>query len=375
MGRIRFLTAGESHGPALLVILDGIPAGLPITREEIDRELARRQKGFGRGGRMAIEKDTAEILSGVRKGQTLGSPIALLVRNIDWENWKEVMEIEPGKEAAPVTTPRPGHADFAGSMKFGFLDVRNVIERASARETAARVAGGAVVKKLLSVFGVNIYSRVVQIGSVKDNDEFIPPKDYDVIENSALRCLSSSAESKMKALIGQARENGDSLGGIFELKAIGLPAGLGSYTQWDLRLDGLLAQAALSIPGVKGVEIGDAFRSATLFGSQVQDEIFHSPEKGFYRKTNRAGGLEAGVTNGQPLIVRAAMKPISSLSKPLTTVDLATKEPALALKERSDVCAVPAAAVVGEAVTAFVIADAFLEKFGGDSISEIKSRL
>ncbi len=375
MRRIRFLTAGESHGPALLVIIEGLPAGLSVTREEIDADLARRQRGFGRGGRMAIEKDRVEILAGVRKGKTLGSPVALLVRNRDWENWKEVMAVEPGEEGFALTAPRPGHADFAGSIKFGFGDIRNVIERASARETVARVAAGAVVKKMLALFGINLYSRVIQIGSVKDNSAFSPPDGYQTIEESILRCLSPSAEAKMVALIKQAKENGDSLGGIFEVKATGLPVGLGSYTQWDLRLDGLLAQALLSIPGVKGVEIGDAFHSATLFGSQVQDEIFYSSEKGFYRKTNRAGGLEGGVTNGQMLVIRAAMKPISSLSRPLSTVEITTRQPTQAHKERSDICAVPAAAVVGEAVTALVLADAFLEKFGGDSIAEIKSRL
>ncbi|MFA7328187.1 MAG: chorismate synthase [Candidatus Ratteibacteria bacterium] len=373
MKKIRFLTAGESHGPALTVILEGIPAGLPLTKEEIDLDLFRRQQGFGRGGRMAIEKDEVEILSGLRRGFTLGTPVGLLVRNRDWENWKEVMAVEPGgSETKPVTTPRPGHADLSGALKFGFQDIRNVIERASARETAARVAAAAIVKKLLFVFGISIYSRVVQIGTVCDHSEFHPPEGCDVIENSRLRCLSSVAEAKMVDLINQARENGDTLGGIFEVKATGLPVGLGTYTQWDIRLDGLLAQALMSIPGVKGVEVGEGFRLASLFGSKAHDEIFHESKKGFYRKTNRAGGLEAGVTNGQPLVIRAAMKPISTLGQPLTTVDIISRKPATAIKERSDVCAVPAAGIVGEAMTAFVLADAFLEKFGGDSIEEIK---
>ena len=376
MRKIRFLTAGESHGPALTVILEGIPAGLPLTKAEIDRDLARRQQGFGRGGRMAIEKDGVEILSGLRNGLTLGTPVGLLVRNRDWENWKEVMAAAPGSpKAKPVTAPRPGHADLSGALKFGFQDIRNVIERASARETAARVAAAAVVKKLLLTFGMGIYSRVVQIGTVRDHSEFHPPKDYAVVENSRLRSLSAVAEVKMVELINQARDNGDTLGGIFEVKATGLPVGLGTYTQWDLRLDGLLAQALMSIPGVKGVEIGEGFRLASLFGSRVQDEIFYGPEKGFYRKTNRAGGLEAGITNGQALIIRAAMKPISTLGQPLTTVDIISRKPDTAVKERSDVCAVPAAGIVGEAMVAFVLADAFLEKFGGDSIAEIKSRL
>ena len=376
MRKIRFLTAGESHGPALTVILEGIPAGLPLTKAEIDRDLVRRQQGFGRGGRMAIEKDGVEILSGLRNGLTLGTPIGLLVRNRDWENWKEVMAAEPGgPKAEPVTAPRPGHADLSGALKFGFQDIRNVIERASARETAARVAAAAVVKKLLFTFGMGIYSRVVQVGMVRDHSEFHPPKDYEVIENSRLRSLSAVAEAKMVELINQARENGDTLGGIFEVKATGLPVGLGTYTQWDLRLDGLLAQALMSIPGVKGVEIGEGFRLAALFGSKAQDEIFDGAEKGFYRKTNRAGGLEAGIANGQSLIIRAAMKPISTLGQPLTTVDIISRKPDTAVKERSDVCAVPAAGIVGEAMVAFVLADAFLEKFGGDSIGEIKSRL
>ncbi|MCX5642515.1 MAG: chorismate synthase [Candidatus Omnitrophica bacterium] len=376
MKKIRFLTAGESHGPALMVILEGVPAGLALTKEEIDRDLSRRQHGFGRGGRMAIERDEVEIISGLRKGLTLGTPVGLLVRNRDWENWKETMAAEPGgPEVKPVVNPRPGHADLSGALKFGFQDIRNVIERASARETAARVAAAAVVKKLLLTFGIDIYSRVVQIGTVCDQSEFHPPESCEVIENSRLRCLSADKEAKMVDLISQAREKGDTLGGVFEVKATGLPVGLGSYTQWDLRLDGLLARALMSIPAVKGVEIGEGFRLASLFGSKAHDEIFHGPEKGFYRKTNRAGGLEAGITNGQPLVIRAAMKPISTLGQPLTTVDIISRKPAKAIKERSDVCAVPAAGIVGEAMVAFVLADAFLEKFGGDSIEEIKARL
>ncbi len=375
MRKIRFLTAGESHGSALMVILEGIPAGLLVTKAEIDRDLFRRQQGFGRGGRMEIEKDEAEIISGLRNGFTLGTPVGLLVRNRDWKNWKEVMAAEPdGPKAKPVTTPRPGHADLSGALKFGFQDIRNVIERASARETAARVAAAAVVKKLLLTFRIGIYSRVVQIGAVRDHSDFHPPKDYEVIENSRLRCLSVDAETKMAELINQAKENGDTLGGIFEVKAVGLPVGLGTYAQWDLRLDGILAQALMSIPGVKGVEIGEGFHAASLFGSKAHDEIFYGTE-GFYRKTNRAGGLEAGITNGQTLVIRAAMKPISTLGQPLTTVDIISRKPDKAVKERSDVCAVPAAGIVGEAMVAFALADALLEKFGGDSIEEIKSRL
>lgn len=375
MNRIRFLTAGESHGKGLVVILDGIPAGLPITKAEIDRDLARRQRGFGRGGRMALEKDKVEILAGVRKGYTLGSPIALLVWNKDWENWKEVMAVEGGGINAPVTLPRPGHADLAGSLKFGFKDIRNVIERASARETASRVAAGAVTRKLLLSFGIKVYSRVIQIGPVSDSAGFLPPKGYRVIENSSLRCLSPKAETEMITLINRAKEKGDTLGGIFEVAVTGLPIGLGTYTQWDLRLDGRLSQGLMSIPGIKGVEIGAGFKSSGLSGSYVQDEIFYSNRKGFYRKTNRAGGLEGGITNGETLVLRAAMKPISTLGRPLSTVDLATRKPASAHKERSDICAVPAAGIVGEAMATLILADAFLDKFGGDSLGEIKSNI
>ncbi len=378
MRRIRFLTAGESHGPGLVVILEGIPAGLGINGEEVNRDLARRQVGYGRGARMSLEKDRAEITGGVRHGYTLGSPLALLVRNRDWENWQSAMAIsspKSGDRPARLTTPRPGHADLPGALKFSFPDLRNVIERSSARETAVRVAAGAVARRLLSLFNINIYSRVIQVGPARDRTRFRPPEDYALVEKSPLRCLSRPAEKKMAALIDRAKETGDSLGGVFQVVATGLPVGLGSYTQWDLRLDGRLAQGLMSIPGVKGVEVGAGFKTANRGGSRVHDEIFHIRQKGYYRKTNNAGGLEGGITNGENLLLQAVMKPIPTLARPLRTVDLDTKEPATALKERSDVCAVPAAGIIGEAMAALILADAFLEKTGGDSVSEIKRHL
>ncbi|HNQ35575.1 MAG TPA: chorismate synthase, partial [bacterium] len=301
MSRLRFLTAGESHGPALAVIIEGLPAGLDLTGADINRDLARRQIGYGRGGRMAIEQDRAEILSGIRKGLTLGSPIALVIRNRDWENWRENMAAEPGPPAEPVTCPRPGHADLAGLVKYGFSDIRNVLERASARETAARVAAGAAARKLLAALSINIYSRVVRIGSVTDRSRFNPPDDYERIEASRLRCRSVSAENRMAELIDRVKARGESLGGIFEITVTGLPVGLGSYVHWDRRLDGRLAQALASIPAIKGVEIGAGFQAAARSGSRVQDEIFHDPGRGYFRKSNRAGGLEGGLTNGEPL--------------------------------------------------------------------------
>ncbi len=358
---LRYLTAGESHGKGLLAIIEGIPSNLSLSKEDIDKELKRRQRGYGRGGRMKIEKDKAEVLSGVRFGKTLGGPIGLLIENKDWGKWKDVL-----------TSPRPGHADLAGEIKYNFDDLRNVLERASARETATRVAVGAICKKFLKEFNIDFYSRVIQIGPIADKRKWHPEKDFSSIEKSPLRCLKKGVEKRMKLLIDKAKKEGDSLGGIFEVVALNLPIGLGSYIQSDLRLDGRLAQALMSVPGIKGVEIGSGFASASKFGSDVQDEIFYQKEKKFYRKTNRAGGLEGGMTNGEPLILRAAMKPISTLRKPLHSVDLISKKSTLASKERADVCAVPAAAVIGEAVVTFEIAKVFREKFGGDSLKEIK---
>ncbi|MBU0630020.1 MAG: chorismate synthase [Candidatus Margulisbacteria bacterium] len=333
---MRYLTAGESHGPALTVILDGCPANLPLSADDLAKDLARRQGGAGRGARMKIEQDIAELLSGVRQGLTIGSPISLLIKNKSTEFFGQ-----------PISRIRPGHADLAGAIKYSQKDIRNVLERASARETAGRVAAGAIAKKLLGEFAIEINSRVVQEGGVE-------------------------GKAAIDSAIDKAREEGDTLGGIFEVVASGLPAGLGSYTQWDRRLDGKLAQAVMAIPAIKGVEIGLGFAAASLHGSKVHDEIFHDQDRGFYHKTNHAGGLEGGVTNGEAIVLKAAMKPISTLLNPLNSVDLTTKKPTKAHVERSDVSAVEAAGVVGEAVVALEIANAFLEKFGGDSLEEIR---
>ena len=381
MGRLRFLNAGESHGPALTAILEGIPSNLKISVDYINRELARRQKGYGRGGRMKIEKDRAEILSGVRFGYTLGSPISILIRNKDWENWQDIMSIEGEPvDKREIVHPRPGHADLVGGIKYGFKDLRNVLERASARETTTRVAVGAICKQLLEDIGIKIGSYVVSIGelSVKELLEPIPLEERAKnAEKSEVRIPIPEEDDKFKKLIDLAKEEGESLGGVFEVFATGVPIGLGSYVQWDRRLDGRIAQAMMSIQAMKGVEIGEGFELAKKFGSQAHDEIFYDEEKGFYHKTNRAGGLEGGITNGEPIVVRVAMKPIPTLmrKKSLHSVDIRTKEPFLAAKERSDVTAVPAAAVVGEAMLAFVLADAIIEKFGNDNWLEIKERI
>jgi chorismate synthase len=382
MGRLRWLTAGESHGPCLIGILEGIPAGLPLDPEAIDRELARRQRGHGRGGRMEIERDRAEVLSGVRGGVTTGAPIAIRIANRDWENWKEVMApfgaLPEGYR--PVTVPRPGHADLPGTLKYGHRDLRDVIERASARETAMRVALGAVAKKFLAELGIGIASHVVRIHEVE------APLDVLALgltaeeitaqaDRSPVRCLDPEAEREMIARIDAARARGDSVGGAFEILATGVPPGLGSYVHWDRRLDGRIAQALMSIPAIKGVEFGLGFAAAEKWGSEVQDEIAWEEGKGFFRPTNRAGGLEGGVTNGEPVLVRAAMKPIPTLSQPLRSVDLKTREPALAHRERADVCAVPAASIVGEAMLALVLANAVLERFGSDSLEMIRKSL
>jgi len=375
---LRYLTAGESHGKGLVAILEGLPAGLKLSSEDIDRELRRRQAGYGRGKRMEIEKDKVEIISGVRMGRTLGSPIALLIKNLDWENWREVMMVEDRKaisqNISPLTRPRPGHADLAGALKYNFDDLRNVLERASARETAVRVAVGAICKQFLSQFGIEIYSRVIQIGGMKDVHQWQPMKaSYQMIEDSPLRCLNKRAETKMIALIDSAKEKGDTLGGVFEVVILNLPVGLGNYVQWDLKLDARLAYALMSIQAIVGVEIGSGFMAAEKFGSQVQDEIFYEKsEHRFFRRSNNAGGIEGGMSNGEPIILRAAMKPISSLARPLSSIDIVSKKPVKAMKERADVCAVPAASVIGEAVSAFEIAKAMREKFGGDSLTETK---
>ena len=370
---LRFLTSGESHGPALTAVVDGMPAGVPISPQEINRELERRQQGYGRGGRMKIERDEAEILSGVRHGRTLGSPVALLIRNRDWENWQQRMSVTPvDPPSQPVTVPRPGHADLAGYLKYGHSDIRNVIERASARETAARVAAGAVAKALLRELGIIVVSHVVQIGPILAKKWSSDAKELARLsEASLVRCADPQAEAQMIGVIDHAKSCGDSLGGVFEVIADGVPPGLGSYSQWDRRLDGRLAGAVMSIQAVKGVEIGLGFPVAALGGSHVHDEIGYS-DKGFHHRTNNAGGIEGGVSNGEQVVVRAAMKPIPTLLTPLRSVDVETKKDVESRFERSDVCAVPAAAVVGEAMVALVLADAVLEKFGGDSLDEVK---
>ena len=374
MGHIRFLTAGESHGQGLSVIIEGMPAGLSISEDYIVQDLARRQKGHGRGGRMQIEKDRALIKSGVRHGLTLGSPIALWIENKDWENWREAMSVDPIEgDTKRVTRLRPGHADLAGILKYGHRDVRNVLERASARETAARSGVGAVCRRFLEEFGMEIHSSTVAIG--EHSAELCRPVDWDLVEQSPVRCADPEAEKLMMAAIDEAKEAGDTVGGVFEVVASGVPVGLGSYVHWDRKLDGRIAQAMLSINAMKGVEIGLGFESIGLRGSQVHDVIEPfdpSQNRRWKRATNRAGGIEGGMSNGEDIIVRVAVKPISTLAKPLPSVDLDTGERIQAHYERSDVCQVPPAGIVGEAMMAIVLADALLEKFGGDHVEETK---
>jgi len=372
---LRYLTAGESHGELLMGIIEGMPAGLLIRVTDIDRDLARRQGGYGRGGRMKIEKDTVKIYTGVRWGRTLGSPLGLMVRNKDWENWRDKMSPDPMflNSAEPVTRPRPGHADLAGVLKYGCTDIRSILERSSARETAIRVAVGAVAKRLLEEFGIEVMSHVLSIGGVYANVPKATPQELrKKAEASELRCSDPEAEKRMMRKIDEARAAGDSLGGVIELIVTGVPVGLGSHVHWDRKLDGKLAAALMSIQAIKGVEIGAGFGAANKPGSQVHDEIFWGKKDGFYRKTNLAGGIEGGISNGENIVLRAAMKPIPTLMKPLRSVDLATKKPFKAGVERSDVCAVPAAGVVAEAAIAFELAWAMIEKFGGDNIEEMK---
>ena len=405
---LKFLTAGESHGKCLTGILEGVPANLSITEGDINKELARRQTGYGRGNRMAIEKDKAEITAGVRLGKTIGSPLAMVIENRDWENWKEIMNIGAmGKgqwaRMEEVTRPRPGHADLPGAMKYNQYDIRNILERSSARETAVRVAAGAICKRFLDEFGIRVTSWVIEIGGVRCKMGTVPylrmersgvaesglsPKSiFELAESSDVRCPDKKVSEKMRKAIDKARKNGDSLGGIFEVAVTGIPPGLGSHVQWDRKLDGNLARALMSIQAIKGVEVGMGFEVAGRFGSEVHDEIFYKTQDSrlktqgsnfwpvvprFYRKTNNAGGIEGGMSNGEPILLRAAMKPIPTLYKPLRSVDINTKRSFQASVERSDICAVPAASVIGEAVVALEIANAFLEKFGGDSIEEVK---
>ena len=370
---LRLVTAGESHGPGLTCIVEGLPAGLQVAPDDLNRDLARRQLGHGRGGRMKIESDAAVVTAGIRHGRTLGSPVALQVANRDYANWEERMNPWPlDAEVAEVHLPRPGHADLAGSQKFGHADVRNVLERASARETAARVAGGALAKTFLRALGVRVFSHVVQIGQVTAPEgSGLRPEDFDHVDDSPVRCLDESASQAMVEEINVMRKQNESLGGLFEVRAFGLVPGLGGHISWEERLDGRLAGALMSIQAMKAVGFGEGFDLAGTYGSQAHDEIFWTEERGYHRETNRAGGLEGGMTTGEPLVARVAMKPLSTLTRPLRSVDTETKEPAQALRERTDSTAVPAAGVVGEAMVAFVLADAYRSKFGGDHIDDV----
>ena len=374
---LRFTTAGESHGPGLVAIVEGMPAGLELDREALDREMARRQLGHGRGGRMKIESDSVEVRSGVRHGRTLGSPIAVLVANRDYPNWEERLNPWPvDAEVEETHLPRPGHADLAGLQKFGFTDVRNVLERASARETAARVAAGSLAKGFLSAVGVSVHSHVIQIASVKapERDD-LGPGDFDGVDESPVRCLDPDTSQAMVEEIDRLRKENESLGGKFEVRAFGLVPGIGSHVSWSEKLDGRLAQAICSIQSVKGVSLGEAWDVAGRPGSEAHDEIFWSDDRGWYRETNRAGGLEGGMTNGEPLVAQAAIKPISTMTQPLRSVDTETKEPTQAMRERTDSTVVPAAAVVAEAMVALALAAAYREKFGGDHIDDVLSAL
>ena len=375
--RLQFLTAGESHGKGLLGILDGIPAGLEISEDYIDEQLKRRQMGHGRGGRMKIEKDHGEIWSGVRHGKTLASPIGILVQNLDWKNWTEKMSITPvDKEVKEVTLPRPGHADLAGVQKYGFTDIRNVLERSSARETTMRVALGSVCRKLLEEVGIHIASRVVQIHNIIDTDKV----DCEIkelnskVDKSAVRCINKAIETQMINVIDAAKQSGDSVGGIFEVIASGVPYGLGSFTQWTEKLQARISAMMMSINAFKGIEIGSGFRSAAKFGSEVHDEIGHDGKK-FTRYSNNAGGIEGGMSNAQPIVLWMSMKPISTLIKPLRSIDVITFEKKKAHKERTDACAVPAASIIAESMLCITLADALLEKFGGDSIEQLKAHM
>jgi chorismate synthase len=375
---LRLITAGESHGPGLTCIVEGLPAGLQLRPEDLNADMARRQLGHGRGGRMKIERDAAEVTGGVRHGRTLGGPIALQVANRDYANWEERMSpwpisADPAHPVAEVHLPRPGHADLVGTQKYKQSDVRNILERASARETAARVAGGALCKAFLGALGVEIRSHVIQIASVHApvRERSLALEDFAAVDSSPVRCLDAEATKAMVREIDTLRKANESLGGVFEVQAFGLLPGLGSHISWEERLDGRLAMAICSIQAIKGMTIGDGFAVAGMPGSEAHDEIFFSPERGYYRETNRSGGLEGGMSTGEPLIVRGAMKPLPTLTKPLRSVDTETHEPTQALRERTDSCTVPAAGVVGEAMVALVLADAYRAKFGGDHIDDV----
>ena len=376
---LRFCTAGESHGQALLAFVSGLPAGLAVDVEFINRELQRRQLGYGRGGRQKIEKDRADIFAGVRHGRTIGAPVALRIENLDWANWQKILPVEatsaPEAESRKLVAPRPGHADLAGSQKFNFHDARYVLERASARETAARVAAGAFAKQLLKQFGTEIASHTIQVGHARLENSATWHEIQAVSEDleSPLRCVDAQTQEKMKAEVDVALKAGDTVGGVFEIVAHNVPVGLGSHAQWDEKLDGRLAQALMSVQAVKAVEIGSGVLAAGSYGSEVQDQISYDRAAGrFRRSSNRAGGLEGGITNGEDVAISGYLKPISTLRKPLGTVDMVTKEPVQAAYERSDWCVVPAGSVAGEAMVALVLADAFLQKFGGDSLAELR---
>jgi chorismate synthase len=377
MATLRFTTAGESHGPGLVAVVEGLPAGLRVSPEDLDRDLARRQLGHGRGGRMKIETDRATVWGGVRHGRTLGSPVSLLVDNRDHANWAERMSPWPvAEEVEEVHLPRPGHADLAGVLKYGHTDVRNVLERASARETAARVAAGGLAKAFLRELGMSVHSHVLQIGAVRAPvREVLEPAEFAHVDESPVRCLDEAASAEMVAEIDRARKANESLGGVFEVRAFGVPPGLGSHIAWDQRFDARLAFALMSIHAMKGVEIGDGFDLGGRVGSAAHDEIFWDPEHGYFRETNRAGGIEGGMTTGDPVVARVAMKPLPTLTKPLRSVDIETKEPAQALRERTDSCTVPAAGVVGEAMMALELARSSRAKFGGDSMEDALAAL
>jgi chorismate synthase len=375
---VRFLTAGETHGPQLTCIIEGYPSNVTLDFDELNFQLHRRQKGYGRGRRMQIEKDTARIVGGVRHGKTTGAPIAVVVENNDWKHWTSIMGIEPvedeGESKRRVNRPRPGHADLNGGLKYNQKDLRNILERSSARETTMRVAVGGIAKQLLAEFGIKVAGQVLRIGEVEAQRQEMPIDELiRVTEESEVRVADKEAEAKMIAAIDAAKEDGDTLGGIVEVIIEGVPVGLGSHVQWDRKLDGRIAQAVLSIQAFKGVEFGIGFEAASRRGSLVHDEIVYTEEGGFRRATNRAGGFEGGMTNGEPIVVRAVMKPISTLYKPLQSVDIDTKEVFTAQVERSDTCAVPAASVILENVVVWEVAQAFMEKFGGDSLEEIRN--
>ncbi|MFN2462536.1 MAG: chorismate synthase [Candidatus Dormibacteria bacterium] len=371
---LRFLTAGESHGPRLVIIVDGMPAGVRVRTREIDEDLRRRQGGHGRGGRQKIERDRAEVVGGVRLGRTLGTPVAMVVTNLDFPNWEKTMSPQPtGFAPTKVTRVRPGHADLAGALKYGFDDVRNVLERASARETTSRVAAGGLAKQLLRNFGIEVRSYTSRVGSIEAR---IPDEvDWNAVEDSPVRTPDAAAGKRMVKAIDRAQADGDTLGGVFTVVASGVPVGLGTYAQWDQRLDGRLAQALMAVPAVKAVELGDGVRAASLPGSEVHDQPRYDAGRGFTHLSNRQGGLTGGISDGMPIVVRGYLKPISTLRKPLVTVDLATRQEIQAHYERSDICVVPAAGVIGEAVVAFTLAQALLEKTGGDSLREVRRNL